>query len=85
MQYNLLFTEKTACIILLHVHPLLGNGLVNKFLETFLVNSPLLGYATILITEVFSMWSALCLVLSNRTVNTSAIIDVFYGVRAKSL
>jgi hypothetical protein len=33
--------------ILLHVHPLLGNVLVNKFREDrFLVNSPLLDYGT---------------------------------------
>jgi hypothetical protein len=35
-------------IVLLHVHPLLGNGLVNNFREDrFLLNSPLLGHATI--------------------------------------
>jgi hypothetical protein len=35
-------------IVLLHVHPLLGNGLVNKFREDrFLANSPLVGHVTI--------------------------------------
>jgi hypothetical protein len=35
-------------LILLYVHPLLGNVLVNKFREDrFLVSSSLLGYATI--------------------------------------
>jgi hypothetical protein len=33
---------------MLHVHPLLGNGLVKKYREDrFLVSSSLLGYATI--------------------------------------
>jgi hypothetical protein len=40
------------------------------------VKSPLPGYATILATEVFTMWSAPCLVLSNKTINTSTIIGV---------
>jgi hypothetical protein len=43
--------------ILLHVHPLLGNVLVNKFPRRQLVNSLLLGYATI-DEAVFSIRSA---------------------------
>jgi hypothetical protein len=69
----------SACI-LLRVHPLIGNWLVNKFL----LNSLLLGYATILTTEeLFSMWSTQCPVLSNKSVNLSTIVHVFYGVHAK--
>jgi hypothetical protein len=68
--------------------------LVKKFCEgRFLVNSPLLGYAT---TDdaVFSVWSALdnsrtmelCNpFLSNGTVNTSTIIGVPYGVCPEGL
>jgi hypothetical protein len=49
--------------------------------ERFLVNNPLLCYVTILTTgKVFSMWSAPCLVLGNRAVNMSTIIEgVFYA------
>jgi hypothetical protein len=35
--------------------------------------------------DLFSVWSAPCPVLSNRTVNTSTIIGVFYGVRDEDL
>jgi hypothetical protein len=45
-------------MILLRVHPLLGNVLVNRFREDiFLVNSPWLGHATIN-EDVFPMLSA---------------------------
>jgi hypothetical protein len=74
-------------IMRLDVYPLLGNELVNKFHEErFLINSPLLGYATILtIEKMFSMWSAPCPALSNRTANTSTRIGVIYGVGAEGL
>jgi hypothetical protein len=79
--------------ILLHVHPLLDNVLVNNFpRRTILVNSSLLGYATIE-DAVFSMSSApsnsrtvLCNpFLSNGTVNPCTIIGVFRGVFAECL
>jgi hypothetical protein len=86
----------------LHVHPLLGNELVKKFLQrqilgrqslvksrtnvysSFLGNNQRAnGLARQLSHNLFSMWSAPCAMLSNRTVKTSKIIGVFYGIRAE--
>jgi hypothetical protein len=43
------------------------------------------GLVKYLSRDLLSMCSAPCPVLSNRTVNTSKIISVFYGVRAEGL
>jgi hypothetical protein len=63
--------------IQLHVHPLLGNGWVSKSPRRQIrgKKNQFLGYATILTTEVYSMWSAPFPVLGNRTANTSTIIE----------
>jgi hypothetical protein len=68
--FSLSFQSNTG-VVLSYVHSLLGNGLVNKFTQRrILGKQSLLGYATILTTEeMFSLWSASCSVLSNRTVD----------------
>jgi hypothetical protein len=68
-------------MILLHVHQLLGNGLSNKFSRRQIRGKQ--SCARLRNNSdnrrVFSMWSASCPVLGNRTVNTSTIIKgVFY-------
>jgi hypothetical protein len=98
--------EFNCSLILIHVQPLLGNGLVSKFprrqilgkqsvarprnnrtnaYSSFLRNNQRAnGLARYLLRDLFSVWSAPCPVLSNRIVNTSTIIGVFYDVRAES-
>jgi hypothetical protein len=43
------------------------------------------GLARQLSRDLFSMWSAPCPMLSNRTANTSIIIGIFYGDRHEGL
>jgi hypothetical protein len=84
-----MFKNKLFNIILIHVHPFLGNVLINEFpRRQILGKQSLLGYATIE-KAVFSISSApsssrtrvLCNpFLSNGTVNTSTIIGVFREV-----
>jgi hypothetical protein len=80
--------------ILLHVHPLLGNELVNKFPRGQILGTHSVSRLRNNREAVFSVWSApgnsritgLCNpFLNNGTVNTYTIIDVLYEVRAEGL
>jgi hypothetical protein len=56
---------------------LLGNGSINKFPRRQILGKQSAARLHKILTteEVFSLWSSTCLVLGNRTVNVSTIIE----------
>jgi hypothetical protein len=68
-------------------HPAIraSNNRTNVYSSLLGNNQRANGLARYLSCDLFSMWSAPCPVLSNRTENTSTITGVFYGVSAEGL
>jgi hypothetical protein len=68
-------------------HPAIGarNNRTNVYSSLSGKSQSANGQARYLACDLFSVWSAPCSVLSNRTVNTSTIKGVFYVIRAEGL